>query len=72
MAKMAKRLSEEFQEVSEMLCEPPNAKIHAVVESLLPISVPLFLFTLSSTITLRLLLLHFGSHTIFFGPVPHG
>ena len=29
-------------------------------------SVPLFPFSLSSTITLGLLLLHFGSHTIFF------
>ena len=34
--KMAKRSSEEFQEVSEVLCESPNAKIHAEVESLSP------------------------------------
>ena len=32
---MAKRLSEDFQEVSEVSCESPNAKIHAAVESLL-------------------------------------
>ena len=34
--KMAKQSSEEFQEVSEVSCESPNAKIHAVVETLLP------------------------------------
>ena len=33
---MAKQLSEEFQEVSEVLCKSPNTKIHAVVESLSP------------------------------------
>ena len=32
--KMAKQLSEEFQEVSQVSCESPNAKIHAVKESL--------------------------------------
>ena len=32
--KMAKQSSEEFQEVSQVLCESPNAKIHVVVESL--------------------------------------
>ena len=34
--KIAKRSCEEFQEVSEVSCESPNAKIHAVVESLSP------------------------------------
>ena len=34
--KMAKQSSEVFQEMSEVLCESLNAKIHAVVESLLP------------------------------------
>ena len=34
--KMAKRSSEEFQEVSEVSCESPNTKIRAVVESLSP------------------------------------
>ena len=34
--KMAKWSSEEFQEVSKILCESPNTKIHAVVESLWP------------------------------------
>ena len=51
-----------------MLCESPNTKIHAVVESLSLFwcSNPLFPFSLSTTITLGLLLLHFGSRTIFF------
>ena len=34
--KVAKRSSEEFQEVSEVSCKSANRKIHAVVESLLP------------------------------------
>ena len=34
MVKMAKQSSEEFQKVSEVSCESPNAKLHAVVESL--------------------------------------
>ena len=33
---MAKRSSEEFQEVSKVSCESPNATIQAAVESLLP------------------------------------
>ena len=36
MVKMAKRLSEQFQEVSEVTYKSPNTKIHAVVESLSP------------------------------------
>jgi len=64
--KIAKRPRDEF-EVNEVSCMLPSAKIHAVAESLSPMkpsqsnscSVPLFELSHSSTITLRLLFLHF-------------
>ena len=55
--KMAKQSSEEFQEVSEVSCESPNAKIHTVVESLLPmkcISKGIVVVNISWTKTKRL------------------
>ena len=47
-AKMAKGSSEGFQKVSKVLCESPNAKIHAVVE------LDFFSFTLLSSGALSL------------------
>ena len=74
---MAKRSSEEFQKVSEVLCESPLDPpcVHPFFLNLLDSfsfallsfdAVSLcFLFSLSSTITLGLPLLHFGSRTNF-------
>ena len=55
--KMAKRSSEEFQEVSEVSCESPNAKVHTVEESLSPmkcISKGIVVINISWTKTKRL------------------
>ena len=74
---MAKRSSEEFQKVSEVLCESPLDPpcVHPFFLNLLDSfsfallsfdAVSLcFLFSLSSMITLGLPLLHFGSRTNF-------